>query len=75
MMPDKWIEYNTQEDAEVNVITVGESVSFTTLYTCGKCGKNKASVYYKQVRSCDEGVTAFLTCFNPSCRKKWSVNC
>ena len=40
-----------------------------SLYTCFKCGSNKVFSITKQIRSADEGMTAFNEC--RGCHIKW----
>ena len=46
-----------------------ENKKFTTLVSCPKCHKKKATFYEKQTRSGDEGKSVFYTCLE--CGKKW----
>ena len=39
------------------------------IFTCGKCGGTRTYSYSKQVRSCDEGMSVFVTCVK--CKHKW----
>ena len=39
------------------------------IFTCGKCGGTRTYSYAKQVRSCDEGMSMFVTCVK--CKNKW----
>ena len=39
------------------------------IFTCGKCGGTRTYSYAKQVRSCDEGMSVFVTCVK--CKHKW----
>ena len=39
------------------------------IFKCGKCGGTRTYSYSKQVRSCDEGMSVFVTCVK--CKNKW----
>lgn len=70
MMPSQWVEYEQKETAEIGVITHGELVATTTLFTCSKCKKNKCQYMQLQVRSADEGITNFIRCM--TCFHFWT---
>lgn len=60
--PSSWKDYEQKENAEISVITHGELVATTTLFTCAKCHNNKCNYTQLQTRSADEGVTNIITC-------------
>lgn len=37
-------------------------LKYSTIYRCGRCGKNQTSTKSAQTSSCDEGATIFATC-------------
>lgn len=68
-MPSRWASYEEHLSAEIRVITRGELVATTELFTCSRCKKNICSYYQLQSRSIDEGATNYITC--NSCGHKW----
>ncbi len=72
LYPDKWRAYNKREEIELHYQINGEAYVPTTLFTCKRCKKNKCKYFQLQVRSCDEGMTNFITCMN--CNNHWKQN-
>lgn len=62
LCPSSWKAQIDKHNAELTVITKGELVATSTLYTCGKCKNNKCSYFQLQTRSLDEGITNYITC-------------
>ena len=62
----KWKEINELEEKKKKILTLQVE---STIYICGKCKKNRTTYYQKQTRSCDEGMTFFITCLN--CKNFW----
>ena len=42
-----------------------------SLYSCGRCGSKKISMYTQQTRGADEPMTEFYNCLE--CGKKWRI--
>jgi DNA-directed RNA polymerase subunit M/transcription elongation factor TFIIS len=49
------------------------NIKTTSIYTCGKCKKNKTTIKQIQIRSADEGHNLLVTCINPSCNNIWII--
>jgi transcription elongation factor S-II len=69
MYPEKWkesIDRKTQKDEHV---FEERPAAMTDQYKCGKCKKRECIFQEKQIRSCDEPMTLFITCTN--CGNRW----
>lgn len=72
LYPEKWKEYTKREEIELHHQIHGEAFVATTLFTCRRCKKNQCKYFQRQIRSCDEGMTNFITCMN--CNNHWRQN-
>lgn len=70
---ERWESFNTEEEAELNVIMTGgdgELENDTNLYKCGKCKGNNCAYRESQTRSADEGSTHRIRC--KDCGNRWN---
>lgn len=68
MFQERWQTFTDKVIHDINCITK-DPVATTTLYTCGRCHRNKCTYYSSQDRSADESMTTHITCCY--CGKKW----
>ena len=71
MHPDQWKEIIDKRLNEIDKIVHYKPTASTNLYKCGKCKGRECTFYQEQTRSCDEPMTTFITCLNPSCNNRW----
>ena len=60
---------NEEEQARIEKEFLEKKLKIDSIYTCGKCKKNKVEHYQKQTRSADEPMTVFCHCL--LCGKRW----
>lgn len=58
-----------QKEQEIKESFKQMQMSRNSIYTCGRCKKNKVEHYQRQVRSSDEPMTVFCTCL--TCGYRW----
>lgn len=72
LVPLKWDDFLKRKEAETGELVNGlTQVSESTLYTCGRCKKNRTTYSEMQTRSADEGMTLKIRCLN--CGKRWNI--
>ena len=58
-----------QEEERLKEYFKQKKLKANSIYTCGKCKKNKVEHYQKQTRSSDEPMTVFCNCL--LCGNRW----
>jgi transcription elongation factor S-II len=58
-----------QKESELKEFFEKKKLEVNSIYTCGKCKKDKVEHYQKQTRSADEPMTVFCHCL--LCGKRW----
>lgn len=53
-----------EDNSQINEVKEG-------IHECHFCGSKKTTSYDLQTRSADEGMTTFIKCANPKCKKMW----
>lgn len=72
MYPELWHEtINNKIQRDQRMIQNDKPAAKTNAFKCGKCKKNECTFEEKQIKSCDEPMTLFITCIN--CKNKWRI--
>ena len=67
--PENWKELLDKKNKRDKMLYEICDETVSTMFTCGRCKKNKCTYYQLQTRSADEPMTTFVTCIN--CGKRW----
>lgn len=71
VFPERWAAIIDKKTKKEESIYEEKPVAMTEIYKCGKCKKRECTYQERQLRSCDEPMTLFITCLN--CGNRWRI--
>jgi DNA-directed RNA polymerase subunit M/transcription elongation factor TFIIS len=71
LYPEIWRDNIDRKIKREETVYEEKPVAMTDQFKCGKCKKRECVFQEKQLRSCDEPMTLFITCIN--CGNRWKI--